>query len=306
VGDATGIEWTDATWNPVVGCSVLSPGCTHCYAMQVAAARLDGNAKTPHYLGTTQRVNGAAVWSGKVAAAPDHIWEQPLRWKTPRRVFVNSMGDLFHAMVSLDQIDRAFAIMVSAPQHTFQILTKRPDVMKAYMAKNRTAALIDAGAHRAFSWPPKNVWLGVSCEDQRRADERVPVLLDTPAAVRFVSAEPLLGPVDFVVPYAGANVDALRGAAPGIPKLDWVIVGGESGRDARPMHPDWVRRIRDNCAAAGVPFFFKQWGEWSPYLRPPRAAKHWFDDGPGACRVGKKVAGRLLDCVTHDAFPEVA
>lgn len=309
MGDKTAIEWTDATWNPIVGCSIVSPGCTNCYAMKWANQRLDGSIYSPQYSRTTKKVNGTAVWTGKVAIAPDHIVTAPLRWKKPRRIFVNSMGDLFHESVPDEWIDKVFAVMALAPQHTFQVLTKRSMRTREYV--------IPALAHRigmaAFemvlndhvsnpksqlgsgvvlrgdiphlqAWPLPNVWLGVSAEDQARADERIPDLLATPAAVRFVSAEPLLGPVDFenidIVPWLDSfrktprpdpdspnwpaiKYDVLRGHVKGPDdinqtKLDWIIVGGESGKYARPMHPDWVRSIRDQCAAAGVPFFFKQ------------------------------------------------
>lgn len=273
----TKIQWTEATWNPIVGCSVVSPGCcTNCYAMLFAAQRLDGNPKTPHYAGTTKRVNGHAVWTGKVALAPDSKLLEPLRRKKPTTYFVNSMGDLFHEDVPDAWIDRVFAVMALCPQHTFQVLTKRAARMREYCSSDATfgrvmslvndigrdAVKITLTHHdddmRGFRLP--NIWLGVSCEDQTRADARIPDLLATPAAVRFVSAEPLLGPVDFrkwmiVGPEGGLDYAFSRSQL-----LHWVIVGGESGKDARPMHPDWARSIRDQCRAAGVPFFFKQHG----------------------------------------------
>lgn len=267
------IEWTDATWNPVVGCTVVSPGCTNCYAMKQAARMLDGNPKAPHYEGTTRQVNGAAVWTGKVAMAPGHIVTAPLRWKKPRRIFVNSMGDLFHESVPDEWIDRVFAVMGAAPQHTYQVLTKRSRRMRDYIVARKSgksrAVGIGFGLRSIVPFnsevqPPGWIWIGVSAEDQARADARIPDLLATPAAVRFVSAEPLLGPVDLanVFPDGRDEIDALSGfdwdQGGYCERLDWVIAGGESGPGARPMHPTWVRALRDQCAKAGVPFFFKQ------------------------------------------------
>lgn len=328
----TGISWTDETWNPVVGCSIVSPACTNCYAMGMAARIERMSGGTTHYAGTTKTVNGKPVWTGKLAMAPDHIVTAPLRWKRPRRVFVNSMSDLFHEDMPDDWIDRVFAVMALARQHTFQVLTKRPERMKAYMLERwqgtpeRTIALgrgetlhIPAGGETGrgarieeaceplleafglvdtqndalwtedgrckamqWKWPLPNVWLGVTAEDQARADERIPHLLATPAAVRFVSAEPLLGPIKLHklfwpqscdcrdhVPSLNALdgtvycVGCCEGAERiDIGTLDWVIAGGESGPGARPTHPDWARSIRDQCAAVDVAFHFKQWGDW--------------------------------------------
>ncbi|MCT8970608.1 phage Gp37/Gp68 family protein [Microbaculum marinisediminis] len=342
------IEWTDATWNPVTGCSVVSPGCTNCYAMRMAA-RLEAMAPRPdgtgdphllHYAGTTQDSRAGPVWTGKVALAPEAVLAKPLRRRKPTMYFVNSMGDLFHEAVPDDWIDRVFAVMALAPQHTFQVLTKRSARMRDYMAPHclRRAdglgkAVIKLGYDGPLeclpSWPLPNVWLGVSAEDQTRADERIPDLLATPAAVRFVSAEPLLGPVDLtMIPTGGRIGDAVLcdDALSGPPdfqsgsRLDWVIVGGESGRGARPMHPAWARSLRDQCQAAGVPFFLKQWGEWAPgecAAGPPTRTETgawWFgnswrfgrvtpreseemhcDDAPDVYRLGKKAAGALLD-----------
>lgn len=331
MADKTGIEWTDATWNPVVGCSLVSPGCTHCYAMHMAA-RIERMHAGSHYAGTTRTVNGNAVWTGKLALAPERIVTQPLRWTKPRRVFVNSMSDLFHEDASDTWIDRAFAVMAASPQHTFQVLTKRSGRMRVWM-KEREDWRHDRSGHGArlmHDWPLPNVWLGVSAEDQRRADERIPDLLDAPAAVRFVSAEPLVGRIDFsrwttdpaqFLDYC----DAVGGPPATVRMLDWIIVGGESGPNARPMHPDWVRAIRDQCAAAGVAFFFKQWGEWldeqdatARHMAPgpdmfdrfgaPKGSRwHPYEasdrNGGAMIRVGKRRAGRLLDGRTHDGLP---
>lgn len=294
------IEWTDATWNPIVGCSVKSPGCANCYAMPMAA-RIERMGTAPHYAGTTTASKAGPVYNGHVARAPESILTKPLHWRKPRKIFVNSMGDLFHENVPDDWIARVFAVMALAPQHTFQVLTKRADRMRDYAelahrcGEHWLAGLPDAPA---ATWPLPNVWLGVSAEDQRRADERIPHLLATPAAVRFVSLEPLLGPVDLrkIEPDGDSEVDALnaplwqdeienwRGStddweeeflewyglsampAPGpmYRPLDWVIVGGESGPGARPMHPDWARSLRDQCVTAGVAFFMKQMTKKAP------------------------------------------
>jgi len=278
----TKIEWTDKTWNPLVGCSVVSPGCTNCYAMAMAARLERMNPKLTHYQGLTKIVNGNAVWTGKLALAPDHVLTEPLRRKKPTMYFVNSMSDLFHESVPDGWIDRVFAVMALCPQHTFQVLTKRAARMRAYFDAGErggivaTQAIVASGGKfgiRKPQWPLPNIWLGVSAERQQEADARIPDLLSTPAAVRFVSAEPLLGPIDVTrldVPdygYLNALDDGyFTDGRPPRPRLDWVIVGGESGPGARPMHPDWARAIRDQCVAADVPFFFKQWGHWVPEL----------------------------------------
>ncbi len=315
----TSIEWVKnadgspgKTWNPIVGCSVATPGCTNCYAMKMAH-RLANNPATPHYAGTVKVVNGKPVWTGKIALAPDHVLTAPMRRKKPTNYFVNSMGDLFHEGVPDEWIDQVFAVMAVCPQHTFQVLTKRAGRMREYFtsAPKRQS---DWDCYSGFEYidlPLPKVWLGVSVEDQTRADERIPHLLNTPAAVRFVSCEPLLGPVDLTdIRYLHVGRRFSRSALHTLdtPPLDWVIVGGESGPDARPMHPKWARSLRDQCAASGIPFFMKQWGEWVPL-----ADEHWdhcvgFDrsivfEGQKMVRVGKKAAGRALDGVVHDGRP---
>lgn len=332
MGDRTSIEWTEATWNPATGCTKVSPGCDHCYAESIAH-RFAGTKAYPDGFAPTLR--------------PERL-DQPLRWTRPRRIFVCSMADLFHDAVPDDYIARVFEVMARAPQHTFQVLTKRHARMRSLLSR---PSFRDNLAHWGAGWPLPNVWLGVSTENQQWADIRVPALLDTPAAVRWISAEPLLGPID-LHPYwthgtpgwgpeypeptspTGITVqDVVTG-----PRLDWVVVGGESGRGARPMHPDWAERLRDQCYAAGVAFLFKQWGEWTP-LAPLRGGRYDFtgsyslaNDGtlyePGALaypdgprygeavradhgrahltsmyRVGKKAAGRELGGVTHDGYP---
>ena len=330
---STGIEWTDATLNPIVGCSVVSPGCTNCYAMKMAARieRMNG-AKLPHYVGLTKASKGGAVWTGKLAMAGDDALLAPLKRRKPTTYFVNSMGDLFHEDVPDAWIDRVFAMMALAPQHKFQCLTKRSARMRVWANDPETpkrvtesaehvataayghhwlGALGNAGIGTAGSvvkWPLANCWLGVSAEDQVRADERIADLLATPAAVRFVSAEPLLGPISFRwsawVDWGGeiarkGSVDQLDGLA----KLDWIISGGESGRGARPMLAAWARSIRDQCAAAGVAFFHKQNGEFLPATDPYDGLPRDMTTGGPMVRVGKRRAGRLLDGVEHNAFP---
>lgn len=356
---ATGIEWTDATWNPIVGCSIVSPGCTNCYAMRIAA-RLEkmlphvhvggGDVLIPsHYSALTQPGRKGSVWTGRVSLAPDHILTRPLHWRTPRRIFVDSMGDVFHELVPDAWIDRVFAVMALAPQHTFQVLTKRSARMLTYLEALSANAARDAAndlparwqtrlseanppgslaiskadVQRALglsakmsidpptpSWPLPNVWLGVSAEDQRRADERREDMaaLSAMGWRTVVSYEPALGPVDWT----------------GWEFLSWMISGGESGPRARPSHPDWHRAARDFCSAAGVPYFFKQWGSWKPldqFVRRDQrlGGKHAVVHRDGRFIVDTDVAnppeaiftfsvrahaaGRLLDGVEHNAFP---
>jgi protein gp37 len=342
MGSKTGIEWTDATWNPIIGCSRVSEGCRNCYAEGIAGRF--GNGKKTVYSGLTQIVNGRAVWTGQIAETRQLL--QPLSWRSPKRVFVNSMSDLFHENVTDEQRDRIFAVMALCPQHTFQVLTKRPARMLEYLsgspwggivvkaaklvADYRRIMLADAAANVAFHFnfiPLPNVWLGVSVENQATADERIPLLLQTPAAVRFISAEPLLGAVNLsILPRPEEFHRSPYGWHQWLPKkLHWVICGGESGPHARPMHPDWARSLRDQCAAAGVPFFFKQWGEWAPGSEfwekntcavdesgriAADALRENFPPGASSAdgwemmhRAGKKAAGALLDGVEHKGFP---
>ncbi|MBI2304149.1 MAG: phage Gp37/Gp68 family protein [Chloroflexi bacterium] len=233
----TAIEWTDATWNPVTGCTKVSPGCAHCYAEAI-----------------TLRFHRGGPFSLGQSTVKVHLerLKLPLVWKIPRRIFVNSMSDLFHEAVPLEVILRVFSIMIEARHHTFQILTKRHE---------RLAKLASQ-----LSWP-SNVWVGVSVENQIWADRRIPYLRQVPATTRFLSCEPLLGPLDLRCHFEG---------------LHWVIVGGESGPKARTMDPNWARSIRDQCFEAQVPFFFKQWGGRT-----------------------SKVGGRILDGNTWDQMPNI-
>lgn len=281
-----GIAWTDQTWNPIRGCSRVSAGCERCYA-ETQAARFCGEGQPYHGL-VRRTERGRAQWTGTVRVVPDHI-DDPLRWKRPRRVFVNSMSDLFHESLSNEDIAAVFGVMSAAPQHTFQVLTKRAKRMREWFAwarefamdqraivsaPNTARTMLNAAAEylgtkhpglnaawRRFAeidpWPLPNVWLGVSCEDQRAADERIPELLATPAAVRFVSAEPLLGPIDLRKWTLAEHGRRHIGALPG---LSWVIVGGESGPYARPCDVAWIRSIVDQCREANVACFVKQLG----------------------------------------------
>jgi len=293
MSDKSGIEWTDATWNPTVGCTKVSAGCDHCYA-ETLVNRFAGTS--PAFPTTFDIVN----------LRSDRFLTQPLRWRKPRRIFVNSLSDLFHKDVPDEFIARVFAVMAACPQHTFQLLTKRHGRMRSLLNSPEFQVLAGRAAfdliqqeHRpvgwdAHIWPLPNLWLGVSAEDQDTANLRIPALLNTPAAVRWVSAEPLLGPID-MTPY-------VQGWAEGPPahdprcdgdcrfcpiqtqiqarSLDWIVVGGESGAHARPMESGWVRDIRDQCATAGISFLFKQWGGRTP-----------------------KANGRDLDGRTWDEYP---
>jgi protein gp37 len=351
MGDNAKIEWTDFTWNVITGCSVKSAGCKNCYAMKLAGTRLQHH---PSRTGLTTETSNGPVWNGEVRF--NHAWlDQPLRLKRPRKIFVCAHSDLFHESVPDEWIDRVFAVMALSPQHVFQVLTKRADRMDNYLsdpdvgvrvgkaeaefakqtsfykAKNGVAN-VHLGCRRVMPLP--NVCVGVSVEDQKAADERIPLLLQTPAAVRWVSAEPLLGSIDL----QRAHMTRKKLANfPDKTRVDWVVVGGESGAKARPMHPNWARSLRDQCDATGIPFLFKQWGEWAPraglltgggtdfseidpsctlWKNVIRLGEHGYDtrisenctDEMGEeifmQMVGKKLAGRLLDGVQHDGYPK--
>jgi protein gp37 len=260
MSDGTAIQWTEATWNPITGCSVVSPGCTNCYAMKLAGTRLKHH---PSRAGLTRDTKAGPVWTGEVRFNKDWL-VQPLNWQRPRMIFVVAHGDLFHGNVPDDWLDRIFVTMFLAEQHTFQVLTKRPERARAYLSDPATLRRLADRLVEQPPWPLPNVWLGTSVEDQQRADERIPVLLDTPAAVRWLSCEPLLGPVNLL--------NAMS--------IDWVVAGGESGPGARPMDEGWARSLRDQCTAAGVPFFCKQ-------LSVPGTTRvlHDLDDFPEDLRV---------------------
>jgi protein gp37 len=268
MGDHSTIEWTEATWNPVTGCDTVSPGCDHCYA-RTLAARLKAMGQARY------QADGDPVTSGpgfRVTLQPDQL-DLPNHWAKPRMIFVNSMSDLFHKDVPDAYVADVFGVIARNQRHTFQALTKRHGRMRSLL---RSDEFIAAVARRSGvqEWPLRNLWLGVSAEDQARADLRLGHLLDTPAWVRWVSLEPLLGPVRL----GDADQDALNDGG-----LNWVVVGGESGAGHRPIDPRWAADLRDECVDAGVPFFFKQWGG----IRP-------------------KSGGRLLDGRTWDELPLAA
>lgn len=271
------IEWTEMTWNPVTGCDWVSPGCDHCYARTLARRlKAMGNPRYQHD-GYDRALQIVTPGFG-VRVHPDKL-DEPLQRKQPTMYFVNSMSDLFHEEVPNDFIARTFDVMGAATQHTFQVLTKRPRRMSLVVAQYYD---------RVERSPFPNVWLGTSVENQRWANQRIPLLLETPAAVRFLSCEPLLGPMDIsdhLERFAPSAVDYGRGfnrtrVGSLVRAIDWVIVGGESGQQARPMRPEWATGLRDQCEAAGVAFFFKQWGGRTP-----------------------KAGGRQLEGRTHDQMP---
>lgn len=366
MSERTVIEWTEATWSPITGCSVISSGCKHCYAMKLAGTRLQHHSSRA---GLTVDTKAGPVWTGEVRFNEKWLM-QPISWQRPRMIFVCAHADLFHPAVPDEWIDRVFGVMWAclygrngAAGHVFQILTKRPERMRAYLHQDRLERWANAAIHYGGGCDPDGlydqtmekakrphprIWFGVSVEDQAAADERIPVLLQTPAAVRWISAEPLLGHVDLCETFgmwwnktmggfesshsSGFNRNPNNLAEKAV---DWVVVGGESGPKARPMHPEWARSLRDQCAAAGVPFLFKQWGEWAPRSD----CYHTFSDGsscadrdPGATkwpcirlterglnghslsnsdggddaymqRIGKKEAGRRLDGIEHNGYP---
>lgn len=351
MGTKTEISWTDSTWNPIRGCSRVSHGCDNCYAQDVAG-RFSGPGLAYEGLVHIGKDGHSLGWNGVIKFVEKHLLD-PLKWKKPRRIFVNSMSDLFHENVTDLMRDRIFAVMALAPQHTFQILTKRPERMQAYFRSFHGANAEQRGFDTcewvgetipkapkgfpnmlsAIPYGLPNVWLGVSVEDQEAANKRIPYLIDTPAAVRFLSCEPLLGPVN-LHPWLCVNgksdkpeqlwSDSICSPSRNI---HWVIVGGESGPNARPMHPNWARSLRDQCKAAGVPYFFKQWGEWADWdgiddISPTCEAvarivtsdnaewanerMHNFgtEDNPDhVYRIGKNVSGHLLDGIEHHSFP---
>lgn len=288
---ATKIEWCDEVFNPVTGCTPISPGCDHCFARRMAT-RLKGRSGYP------------AENPFAVTLHPDRL-EKPFSWRKPRRVFVCSMSDLFHEKVPDEYLFDVFGVIAACSylrRHTFMVLTKRPERMKSFLTADKLHRIAEAAstfgdgvrnhgrcrdAVIAAGWPLPNLWLGVTAENQQTADERIPLLLQTPAAVRFISAEPLLGPIT-LAPWLGhprLRLDGKAWAGPDDPPgLHLAILGGETGPGARPMHPDWVRDLRDQCVDAGVPFFFKNWGAFIPYqYRPgemvyaPRAKNHILD-----------------------------
>jgi len=304
----TKIEWCERTWSPITGCSPVSEGCQHCYARRMAQ-RLKGRYGYP------------ADDPFRVTFHPERL-TQPFIWFKPSHIFVCSMGDLFHEKVSEAAQIFIMNTILGTPQHTYIVLTKRPSIAAIYFIQHPV---------------PSNLWLGVTAENQQRADERIPILLQIPAAVRFVSIEPMLGPISFRwASWKPLSRETSTNHLDGLRMLDWIIIGGETGPGARPMHPDWVQTVRDQCQEAGVPFFFKQWGEWIPRLfwphpyssngiksHPPWGTLdikgNWFSETTpwNGCqgdesktkeylmvKIGKKRAGRLLDGRLCEEYPE--
>lgn len=345
MGQNTKIEWADHTWNPVTGCTKVSPGCDHCYIDRTPPFRMAGRKFDGPGVGATTGV----------ALHPERL-DQPLRKRSWRgkRVFVNSLSDVFHEDVPDGFLARMWAVMALAPEVTFLVLTKRHGRMRSLLSSPEFSDLLgdtlglmlmqrDVDEYDV-RYPLPNVWLGVSVEDQKTADLRIPALLDTPAAVRWLSCEPLLGPVDLRGLMRCFHCKTSHKFGPCDPRgrpvpygplakrhIDWIVVGGESGPRARPMHPDWARSLRDQCKDSGVPLVFKQWGEWVPeslilhqdhalagFLasdgtwRPfigstgkPESAPYARGGDITMRRVGKKRAGRMLDGRTHDDYPSV-
>lgn len=342
------------TWNPLLGCRKISEGCANCYAETQANIRA-GNTKTCY-----RHVITNGNWNGESHLAFNAL-DKPFTWKKPRVVFVCSMGDLFFAKHSFQDIDRVFTSIACNPQHLFIVLTKRPKRMSEYLndpltrsnlsynilkSKNNRFAVMDPLQDSA--WPLKNLWIGVTAENQEQANFRIPFLLNIPAAIRFFSNEPALGPINFTkIPMGDIRHDSLTGygevsadySYSNDQKLDWVIVGGESGHKARPIHPEWVRSVRDQCAEANTPFFFKQWGEYKPIsinrtgIQPYNSKSNpytLYTNKAGdifelvdkdaeflVCgdsdneyyqaiqKVGKKHSGNLLDGKKYEAYPDL-
>jgi protein gp37 len=340
----TSIEWTEKSWNVVTGCDRISPGCDNCYALAMAK-RLKGMEQARGAANPKYQTDGDPRTSGPgfgLAVHPDALTE-PLRWKKPRRIFVNSMSDLFHARVPREFLVRVFAVMAATPQHTYQILTKRPDRAariltdlcrcgtghppgEHFRSSMEWAATshsptyvpgLEHGIYHRSGWPLPNVWIGTSVENQKYADLRIPALLDTPAAVRFLSMEPLLGPVDLcgpIVPGRGRPkltywLDGRPGWGPEQtdgrgrvfqelavgPRIDWVIVGGESGPGARPMELDWVTDLVEQCQHSKTPVFVKQLGSvWARANNATDTKGGKPDDWPAELRVREYPARTAL------------
>jgi protein gp37 len=255
MGTKSQISWTDSTWNPIRGCTVVSPGCDNCYAMRMAA-RFSGKGEP--YDGLAKMTDKGPKWTGKLAFIENHL-KDPMKWQGNRRIFVNSMSDLFHQNAAPEWIHKIFAVMAACQNHQFQVLTKRHNKMATYTTFPDTRETVSAWLawlmcgvkpeivpqHLQVKWPLPNVWLGVSAESQGAYNKQIDGLMQSEAAVRFLSLEPLIGPIDAQFEHMSE-------------KPDWVIVGAESGPGRRPMDEGWVRDIRDQCKNAGIAFFYKQ------------------------------------------------
>lgn len=278
MGERTGIRWTDHTFNPIWGCTRVSEACQHCYAEALAARFGTGWGKNAERRTFGEKYwNNPVRWNRKAAAAGE-----------PALVFCASMADVFEDHPTWEtERPRLWDLVLATPWLTWQLLTKRPENIQDMVPLEW---IIEEDG-----WP-ENVWVGTTVETQARADERLPYLTNIPAPVRFVSAEPLFGPLNLRPHLGGTGVN-------------WVIAGGESGPKARPSHPQWFRDLRDDCASRSVPFLFKQWGEWAPTLPDPGNGRtvewssEWTEDGKYLARVGKKAAGWVLDGRTHDEIP---
>ena len=291
MSDKTGIQWTEATWNPVIGCAKVSAGCKNCYA-EKQGYRISRMNPASGYLDVIDQESKR--WNGRAKFMPERL-DQPLRWQKPRTIFVNSMSDLFHEDVTFEQIAAIFGVMAATPRHTFQVLTKRPQRMREFFewlsekancpetsnVDSLTRCIVEAirtvdktiHADRT-AWPLPNVHLGVSVEDQQRADERIPLLLECPASLRFLSVEPLIGSVDI-----GQRVS----------DIDWVIVGGESGPGARECDVSWIRSVVEQCQGTGVPVFVKQLGKVAALDGKPYRTEHTKGGNPDEWPSGLRV-----------------
>lgn len=315
MGKSTGIEWTDSTWNPIRGCSRVSEGCRNCYAESVAA-RFSGLGQAYFGLASFKIIGEGTPsehvephWTGDVRLIEKHL-DDPLHWKEPRKIFVNSMSDLFHTRVKDEWLASIFDVMARAPQHTYQILTKRPERMRdALLAGSAPDVACAFENTYRQEWPPKNWLFGVSVEDQETVSHRLKFFEGLDCFPLFISYEPALGPINwFETDFADL--------------VDWIICGGESGPHARPIHPEWARSTRDFCKFHGIPFFFKQWGAWipgaangftqwpeidnsRPILMPEHPGRAGRDLHQVMLRVGKHNSGALLDGVEYKEFPNV-
>lgn len=321
------ISYCDATWETVAGCTRCSPGCEHCWAVSTSrrkagmAKRMAREGRDPGWLRHYNAVlteKTPRTWNGRVELMPENLG-LPLRWRKPQAIFVCSQADLFHTKVPFAFVNAMFGVMAVCPQHTFIVLSKRlarmlewaeqatrlgwdchaGEVMFCVKEANRACGMSQALIPDVTAWPPPNVCLGATVEDQPRLEERIGPLMKLARMgwPVWLSAEPLLGALDFGIPWGEGLGDLVLDTTLRTSRLSGIVVGGEAGPGSRPMHPDWPRRIRHDCAAARVPFYFKQWGDFlhCPATDVDAISPFW--------RVGKKAAGRLLDGVEHNALP---